>query len=398
MEKKLRNTFVFVTMSLMCLVFSIFFITNHYQTQYWYEKDTLQFVRWITQSGFLLKEDNSAMDKENIENTYEYNSVIALIVSDKGEILEKEYLAGSDNQVIPDRLLKEILEQGQDKWKSGSYIYDTRQLPDAQWLVVMVDIKDSRNMLLRIVSTVLMVATGIIVLLLITIYLSKFVTRPAETAMLREKQFISDAGHELKTPLGAISINAQALLTLNGDNKHLLNIISESERMSRLFERLLTLSKLEEKNITEKTAFSLSSCIEEMVLTYESVAYEKGIEYKYSIDKNISFYGAEDEIRQLMAILIDNAVKHTGNGNRIDITFSEQSGKNVITVENTGYGISQDDLPHIFDRFYQSDQSRADDSFGLGLAIAKAITERHGGKISAQSTINEKTCFTVVLK
>ena len=395
MEKQLRKTFVLVTMSLMCLVFSILFITNYLHMQYWYERDTLQFVRWITQSGILLNDDNSIPDEELIENAYDYDSVIALLVSNDGEILKKEYLAGSNKQVHLDSLLKKIIGQDQDEWKIGSYIYDIKQISNTQWLVVMVDIRDSSNTSLRIFSTVLMIGAGIIVLFLITIYLSRFIAKPAEAAMLREKQFISDASHELKTPLGAISINAQALRVINGENKHINNILSESERMKRLIEKLLTLSKLEENTVSEKTFFSISSSVEEMVLTYESVAYEKGIEYVYSIAENIGFYGVEDEIHQLMAILIDNAIRHTEAGNQITISLTEQSGRILITVENTGYGIASEDLPHIFDRFYKSDRSRSDDSFGLGLAIAKTITKRNGGMIDAQSITNYKTCFTV---
>lgn len=260
---------------------------------------------------------------------------------------------------------------------------------------MMIDTSDGTNTVVRILTSVVLVCVGVLILLLITVYLSRFVTKPAKAAMEREKQFISDASHELKTPLGAISINAQALKTKDRDNKHIRNILSESERMNRLIERLLILSKLDENADVQKNAFSLSSCTEEMALTYESVAYDKGIDYSYDIADSISFYANEDDIRQLIAILIDNAIKHTDERNSIKITLSENSGSIKLSVENTGSGISAEDIPHIFERFYKADSARSDNSFGLGLAIAKAVTERNGGTISVRSEAGIGTCFTV---
>ena len=396
MEKELRNKFVLVTMTLMCLVFGIFFIVNHFRQQYWFNLETYQFVRWITQSGVLLN-DASDSGKELIENNDEYNAIIAVIVSDNGDVLEKDYIAGTGKHTLSDRILQTVIAKGETVWKVGSYIYDIRQLPDSERLIVMVDTRDGSNTPLRILSSFLLILAGAAVLLLITVYLSRFVTKPAKAAMEREKQFISDASHELKTPLGAISINAQALRATHADNKHIRNIISESSRMSRLIERLLTLSRIDENADVPKTVFSLSSCAEEMALTYESVAYDKKIGYTYDVQDTISFYGNEDDFRQLTAILIDNAIKHTNAGNQIHISLTEQSGVIKLIVENTGSTIPQEDLPHIFERFYQSSHSRSGNSFGLGLAIAKAVTERNNGSITVTSSA-EKTCFTVCFK
>ncbi|MCR4759908.1 MAG: HAMP domain-containing histidine kinase [Oscillospiraceae bacterium] len=397
MEKELRNKFVAVTMCLMCLLFGLFYAVNYYYQKYWFEQDTLQMVQWLTQSDVLLNEKDSAVGIDIIENTSEYDSIIAMIVSGSGEIIETKYIIESDREPVPDRIIQKILSQRDGKWKAGSYIYDTKQLPGGQKLLVMIDTWDGTNKIAKIITSVILICIGVFILLMITVYLSRFVTKPAKAAMEREKQFISDASHELKTPLGAISINAQALKTQDQDNKHIGNIISESERMNRLIERLLVLSKLDENTEVQKTAVSLSSCIEEMALTYESVAYDKGIEYSYEIAENISFYANEDDIRQLTAILIDNAIKHTDSENKIFISLSEHSGAIRLLVENTGSGISSEDIPHIFERFYKADTARSDNSFGLGLAIAKAVTERNGGVISVQSE-NSVTCFTVEFK
>ncbi|MDO4316930.1 MAG: HAMP domain-containing sensor histidine kinase [Lachnospiraceae bacterium] len=390
--------FVIVTMSLMCITFGIFYVALSYYNKYWYDIDTLQFVRWITDSGILLNEQLDSAGRELIENDEEYNSLTAVIVSDSGKIYEYLFTGGIDDSGAPQRIIDKVLSQGKDDWKTGSYIYDIKELTDGQKLIVLADTRNGGNTPLRYVSAILLIATGIFILSLITLYFSRFVTNPAKAAMKREKQFISDASHELKTPLGAISINAQALATKGDDNKHIRNIISEAERMNRLIERLLMLSKYDETTAIMKTAFSLSSCIEEMALTYESVAYEKRIYYNYDIGGDISLYGCEDDIRQLMAILVDNAIKNTEPLGRIQISLTEIGGSIILRVNNTGRGISAEDLPHIFERFYKADSSRSDSSFGLGLAIAKAVTERNGGTISVKSEVGKITCFTVEFK
>ena len=401
MERELRNKFVIVTMLLTSLVFGIFFTVTHFYYQYWFDMDTLQFVEWITESGVLLNDSSDSAARNLIELNEEsgfYGSLTAVIVSGDGEIQEYLYKDRHDGAGISQKTVDKIFPVKDNGWKHGSYIYASKALPEGQYLLVLAETGNGDRSPLRFVTTILLVAAGVAALLLITLYMSRFVTDPAKAAMLREKQFVSDASHELKTPLGAISINAQALASKGNDDRHLQNILTESERMSRLIARLLTLSKLDETADVPKTAFSLSSCAEEMALTYESVAYDKGISYDYEIAEQISLYGSEDDLRQLMAILIDNAIKHTESDGQIRITLYEQSGRIVLCVENTGKGIAPEDLPHIFERFYQADNARTDSSFGLGLAIAKRLTERNRGKISVTSEPGGKTCFTVTFQ
>lgn len=398
MEKELRKKFVIVTMSLMCLLFGVLNLVDNFHQQYWFEQDMLHMVRWLTQSNVLINEKKADIGIEMIENTFEYDSVIAFIVSDSGGNLEEKYIIKPEGISVDEGTVRQILSQGKNQWKAESYIYDTKQLANNRKLIVMIDTTDDSFTITKIAPYVILVCIGLLLLLIITVFLSRFVTKPAKAAMQREKQFISDASHELKTPLGAISINAQALKAKDKDNKHIRNILSESERMNRLIERLLVFSKLNEKEKVEKEAFSLSSCAEEMALTYESVAYDKKIDYNYNIDDDISFYGNEDDIRQLIAILIDNAIKHTDSGNTINISLSKNVEGIRLYVENTGKGISPDDIPHIFDRFYKADASRSDNTFGLGLAIAKALSELNGGEISVQSVEGVNTRFTVEFK
>lgn len=395
MEKELRNKFVAVTMTLMCMIFVILFISSNFYFQYWYNQDAHFFVKWIAESDVLLSEPFDSAGRKFIENSEEYNSVTAFIVSEDKSVLERLYDSRYSNSKKAENMIGKIQLDRTEKWKTGSYVYSVKDIGNGQYLVVMINTRNEGNVLVRIATAMIVIAFAFFMLLAITVYLSGFVTQPAKSAMLREKQFISDASHELKTPLGAISINAQALESVSGENKHLKNIINESERMSRLIERLLILSKLEENPSVPVKAFSLSECAEEMALTYESVAYDKGIEYTYDIPEKITLCGTDDDIRQIAAVLIDNAVKNTKKGGWINISLSENNGVICFKVENSGQGISDKDMPHIFERFYKSDNNRNSNSFGLGLAIARAASERNNGKIYAYNSDKGTTCFCV---
>ena len=284
----------------------------------------------------------------------------------------------------------------------SKYIYTKKELNNGNILLVIIPNEVSGNGWMVTVETVLLAVIAVFVLVLASFYLSRFVTDPAKKAIEREKRFISDASHELKTPLSAISINAQALELNSESSIYVRNILSESERMNRLIDRLLTLSKLEEDSIKEFDQFSLSQIVQEMLLTFETIAYECKCELNYSIEDGLLQYGNADEIRQLTAILLDNAIKNNDNNYPVEFICCRSAEGNIIEVSNTGIGIDEESIKHVFDRFYTTDQSRNDSSFGLGLAIAKAIVERHDGQISVSSvrldnSEKRETVFTVVI-
>lgn len=190
-------------------------------------------------------------------------------------------------------------------------------------MILFTDTTDHTFDPVRLFGTIIIIVLSFILLLLVSHYLSRFVTNPAEEALKREKQFISDASHELKTPIAAISINAQALKGLEEDQKYLQNIRSEAGRMDQLIHRLLTLSYYEETGRTmEKDFFSLSESCEAIALAMESVAFEKKIEFGYHIEDDINCYGNSEEMKQVVAILLDNAMKHTPEKGIIQLTLS----------------------------------------------------------------------------
>lgn len=230
--------------------------------------------------------------------------------------------------------------------------------------------------------------------------LTKWLTKPAIEAFSKQKQFVVDASHELKTPLAIITASAESLEMEPTENKWLDNIKSESERMNKLVTDLLDLAKSENMEIKEKYNINnLSKIIEKTSLTFESLIYENKLEIEDNIDKDIMFSCNPDKIKQLLGILLDNAIKHSTKNSKITVNLYKDKNNIILEVKNKGKEITKEDQEKIFDRFYRVDESRnrSDNRYGLGLSIAKNIVISHNGKISVNCK-NGYTTFKVIFK
>jgi two-component system sensor histidine kinase CiaH len=233
--------------------------------------------------------------------------------------------------------------------------------------------------------------------------LARRTLEPIETAMASQSRFASDASHELRTPLTAIQTENEVALRNKSISKAqavelLKSNLEEVAKLKMLSEGLLRLAK-GEGTITEPQPIPLNVPVSEAVARYESLAKSKKITL---IDKTKPqvVSGDMDSLRELVAILIDNAIKYSELGSAIQITSDKKDNQIILRVKDNGSGISRDDLPRIFERFYRSDNSRARSDgggYGLGLAIAKNIAEVHGGHIEVASTLGKGSVFSVFL-
>jgi len=229
--------------------------------------------------------------------------------------------------------------------------------------------------------------------------LSYSVFSPIRENLKKQKQFISDASHELKTPLAIISANAD-VLAQSEDNQWVSNIKEQTNRMGVLVTNMLTLERIDEKPLKPSyTEFDLSSEILSSVLPFEAVAFEKGKLLNFDIEEKITYKGDQASVKQIVSILMDNAVKYANKGGTINVTLKKEIGKNVsLTVYNTGSQIPAEDSNKIFERFYRGDSSRSRESggSGLGLAIAKSIADANKWKITAESILNESMTIKII--
>ncbi len=238
------------------------------------------------------------------------------------------------------------------------------------------------------------------IVLVLTMVLTKRAMRPMYDTFERQRQFISDAGHELKTPLTIISANADILQDEIGENKWLSYIQSQTERMRVLIADMMNLTKLETSDPQRDfQQFSLSAAVSSAALPFESQAFEQHKHLNLEIQENISYTGNSDQIKQLVGIFIDNAIKYSDENAEIRVTLSQTRDKKTLKFYNTGKGVKPEEREKIFQRFYRSDSSRTrmTGGYGLGLSIAQSIADTHKIKIQVESEYEKWICFTLTL-
>lgn len=240
--------------------------------------------------------------------------------------------------------------------------------------------------------------------------LAKRAVKPVELAWDQQRRFISDASHELKTPLAVIIANLQILQKdkgLPGDSKHWIDITAdEAAHMKTLVEDLLTLARADENKASGTTAkpqmvdFSFTDAVDNAVLEFDALAFERGCSIEADLQAGVMVNGDKVQLERVVKTLLDNATKYSEKDKPVKVTL-KKTGKNaLLEVNNSGPTIEQEDLEHLFDRFYRTDEARTRQQtggFGLGLAIAKSIVDSHGGKIWATSSPSEGTTFHVSL-
>ena len=230
--------------------------------------------------------------------------------------------------------------------------------------------------------TLIFGCVAIVALFFLARYLAKRIVAPLEESYQKQRHFISDAGHELKTPISVVNANAELLSREIGENKWLQNIQYENERMGMLVGQLLDLARTE--NVTPQMEhINFSRLVAGEALPFESVAFEKGLTLNSNITNDIGVIGNSTQLKQIVSILLDNAIRHSEGQGEVWLTLTKEHGLAKLSVVNKGNEIPEEQREQIFERFYRVDTARnsEDKHYGLGLAIAKAITTSHKGQI-----------------
>ncbi len=317
---------------------------------------------------------------------FQLSTFYTVAVSYSGEILE---IKNEQSAVHSDDDLKELAlavikndkQYGTDKnlafYKAdkGEYI-----------LVTFMDntvINENAMTLLR--YTLIFGGAAIVVFFFISVFLARKIVTPLEESYQKQKQFISDAGHELKTPVSVVSANAELLSREIGENQWLQNIQYENERMGTLVCQLLDLAKTENV-VPQKERIDFSRLAVSEALSFESVAFEKGLVLNQNIENSIYVDGNGIQLKQIISILLDNAIRHSKERGEVRLTLTKEHGFAKLSVINKADEIPEEEQTKIFERFYRVDTARngEDKRYGLGLAIAKAIVITHKGKISVR--------------
>lgn len=392
MLKKLRLKFVLVNMVIVtCMLLVIF--------------------------GLTVEHTKSKLDREceNALQTLAYGTqypsasirlphfVIQVNIHGNVSISGNSYHDLKDQDFIQD-LIQSVYTEG----KASGYLdeYELRYIVVSDVFsqkLVFVDVSGHRAALVTLIQGCCMIgAAALVAFLVISILLARWAVKPVEKAWQQQKQFISDASHELKTPLTVVMSNAELLQSpeFDEDNKKQFadSILTMTRQMRNLVEGMLELTRTENGQVKKAFAkIELSRKVGDALLPFEPVFFEKGMILHSEIQSDITLYGSWDHLRQVLEVLLDNAAKYSTKG-IIHVKLQRQGrGHCLLTVSNPGQPIDPKDLERIFERFYRADAARSrTGSFGLGLSIARAIIREHNGKIWAQS--NETgNCFFVQL-
>lgn len=308
-----------------------------------------------------------------------------------------------DEAQLPD-ILEQVQAQDGDRGELADYNlrYLVRQTKD-ETRIAFTDLSLEKSRILGILSITAAAAAGaLVIFLILSILLSRWALRPAERAWQRQRQFVANASHELKTPLTVILANMGIIKGHQEDSvaaqmTWINNSEEEALRMKGLVEDLLFLAKGDDAQ--KKPALlplDLSDSAATMALSFEPVVFENGLQMITDIEPGLSIIGDEGQVKQMISILLDNAVKYAVPGSEISLSVRRVQHQAKIAVYNRSEALPPGDLNRLFERFYRADPSRAAPGYGLGLSIAMMIAESHRGKITAQSE-GEGIVFTVTL-
>ena len=282
----------------------------------------------------------------------------------------------------------QISNKKEEEGYIGNYIYRIRKLGNAGKEITLMENEEAiKRLQTTVISAIVIGIVGIIIISIIAKKIAKTIVRPVEETFEKQKQFVSDASHELKTPLAVIEANSDVLQDKIGEDKWLNYIKNEVQSMNKLVNDLLSLAKMESTKDVNYQKIDLSKEVQMSVAVFESMIYEKEIKLETNIKEGINYECDKEDIKHIISIILDNAIKHTKKDNKIIVNVDKEKNDIKIEIKNQGEPIPVGEQEKIFERFYRVDKarSRSEKRYGLGLSIAKEIVEKYNGSIKASS-------------
>ena len=381
---------VAVATAVIAIMLSVIYIANKY---YSFERGISLLERYVEDNmdvpppGNPDKNPTSAMPPERPKDhsrMFNLSTFYSVLYAHNGDVIKVNYDGGllySEQEIL--EIADSVLDGGKTCGTYGDMPFLVQTNGDTTVVALLDNTMENDNSNRLFINCLIVGFSAWVVVLLLSWIYSKKIVAPLELNDTKQKQFISDAGHELKTPISVISANSDILLAEIGDNKWLDNIRYENEKMSQLVRELLDLMRAE-KSSAVRERLDLSNLVSGEVLPWESVAFEKGLTIKSDIEDGIFVLGDKNRLKQLISILIDNAIEHASSGKEILVRLYPSKKNAVLSVINPGDSIPGETQERLFDRFYRVDDARKDSNghYGLGLAIAKAVCISHDGTIS----------------
>ena len=347
-----------------------------------------------------MKKERDDRPKDWTEETPYETRFFSVMLDKQGGVTETKLgNIASVEQTDAQNYAQDIVQSGKKKGLYEHYRYYVDETDD-EYTVIFVDcsrdLKSYRNLVMTTVSVSLL---GLVLVLILVVIFSRLVFKPVEESDRKQKQFITDASHELKTPLTIIDANTEVLEMLSGENEWTRSTRKQVKRLADLTQQMVMLSRMDEgKQVGILEPFCLSDAVADAAEPFFTVAEARGKCLSVDIEEGLMFNGDEAQIRQLISLLLDNAVKYSDENGKIWLVLKKKGKKSVLEVKNTVKQMKQGKMDILFERFYRTDESRNSETggSGIGLSIAKAIVELHRGKIRAISEDGKSLCVTAV--
>ncbi|MEE0964744.1 MAG: HAMP domain-containing sensor histidine kinase [Ruminococcus bromii] len=291
-----------------------------------------------------------------------------------------------------------VLKTDKEYGRVEEYKYAVKQMGPHQLTFFMDTSEQSENfcMVLFASAAIAVLCWGI--LLIIVILLAGKVIRPVLVGMEKQKQFITNAGHEMKTPLAIIQSNNDTMALIHGENKYNVHIRNQTKRLNVLMSNLLTLAKLDEETSLPTESVNISEITNELLPVYREDAQTRNLRFNVQIEPDIVIRTNKDSFRQMLTILLDNALKYTPDSGCVHLSLAKDGRYIQIIEENTCDSSLEPDPERLFERFYRGDaartQKKESSGYGIGLSAARAICENFGGQLTAEYPTSGKIRFT----
>ena len=392
MIKTAQKRFILITLSILLAVFSVIFV-----------------VMWRISSENFAKETNDSL--QQLEHGYETSDdrpmrlfKPALIVSVYAYNEEtSNYTVDYASENFTETKTQDIITYALSRESESGNVHDvyfSKKRQGAKMIIFAVDMSAEVSLMRSLlIKNLLLLSLAFIALSVVVWGLSAKVFQPIKTILAKQKQFISDASHELKTPVSIIAANTDVIRT--EENKQYADSIKKQvDRLNFLVSDLLTLARLDEGNFKSvKENFNLSDEVTQIALSFDAVAFEKGKNLICDVDNDVYYEGAKDAVKQILHILLANAVKYADKNGNIKVSLKKSGSRIILSVYNDGSLIKDEDSDKIFERFYRGDASRSRESGGngLGLSIAKSIATANKWNIFARSVYKKSMTVSLVI-
>lgn len=404
MIRQLRIKFILITMSFVCIVLIALFVGINL-----YHANSLEQQSYMTLQLALDRPQGEVPPNirigDDVPDGYMRDPVFVVAVGENGEpdLISADRVDVEEDQLA--RISAEVEKLGVQRGELPDYQLRYQVRPDTNGVrIAFVELTYEKGLIRNMVLISILAGIGALAAFFVaSLWLSNWALKPVKGAWQRQRQFVADASHELKTPLTVILANAGILKshpedTVESQMNWVENTEQEANRMRGLVDNLLFLAKSDSPKAEEMFApLQISDLVATTTLSFEPIAFEEHRTLEVCTEPNLAVQGNSDHLKQLVCILLDNALKYALPGSTVTLVLKGGQGQALLSVHNMGNPIGAEEKKHLFERFYRADTSRSEAGYGLGLSIAKAIVDNHKGKISVESDPVQGTTFSVLL-